>query len=76
MQKPQKVTVTLSDKLITHTPNGQNTLWVIRVGFEFLAQPADVDMYHLRLSDEFRTPNLGQQVFGGKHLVGFSSQRQ
>ena len=48
----------LRDEFVADATHGQDPLWMIRIGFELLSQPADMNVDHLRLTDEFGTPNL------------------
>src|SRR5262245_28807794 len=51
----------LRDKLIAHTPDGEDSFRTARVSLQLFPQPADMNVDHLRLADELRTPYLCQQ---------------
>ncbi len=48
---------------------------MVGVGFDLLAQPAHVNVDHLRLAAVFSPPHAGQQIVEGEHLARFQRQR-
>src|SRR5690349_20407346 len=63
-------------QFVAHTPHSQDALRMVWVCFQLLAQPADVYVYHLWLTDELRAPNLAEQVISSDHGFGLGSQRK
>ena len=43
--------------------------------FDFLPQPADVNVDHLRLANVFCSPHIGKQILCGKHLSRVQQER-
>ena len=66
----------LWNEFISHPAYGQDALGMVGISFEFLSQPANVDVYHLRLSNEFSTPNPGEEIFRRNDCFRLGGQRQ
>ena len=47
---------------VAHAPDGENELWGIRVVFDFLAQPAHMNVYGARVDHSIITPHAHQQA--------------
>src|SRR5438094_7124564 len=47
---------------VAHVPDGENELWGIRVVFDFLAQPAHMNVYGARVDHSIITPHAHQQA--------------